>query len=226
MILFEDDHWLCLNKRAHLPTTPPTRRGKTLLDYAKIHRPKALFHHPLSRLDADVTGLVVFALTAHANATAERVRTEGNYHRTYVGITSPSPHEDQDAWTWDVSIDPQNATLRTTSKGREPQHARTEYCVIARATSTAWVHFKPVTGRTHQIRVHSRAAGTPLVGDSVYGGARRITDANGAVCSAERVMLHAWRVVIPGSERVVEAPIGDDMRTLWIHDGGDVSALG
>jgi 23S rRNA-/tRNA-specific pseudouridylate synthase len=69
------------------------------------------------------------------------------------------------------------------------QPALTRFSVLARAGdgSRALLRLEPVTGRTHQLRVHCAAAGFPIVGDALYGGAPR----------GSRLMLHAWRVSVP-----------------------------
>ncbi len=215
-VLYEDAHWLCVDKPSGTFTTPAAgKRAPALVDAVRKLKPRATHHHPLSRLDADVTGVVLFALTAEAIALAEKARAEGSYERAYVGLVTPAPTPTEGAWTWPVAVDRRDPHKRTTGVGNDPQPAETRYVVEATAGVVARVGFVPVTGRTHQIRVHARAAGTPLLGDGAYGGAKRVVLDDGAVVGAGRVMLHARRVRVPGSATVVEAPWHEDMRALW-----------
>lgn len=217
--LYADASWLALDKPAAMLTTPDGRRP-SLVDEARRLRPRATHHHPLSRLDVDVTGVVLFALTADAIALAARARSEAAWHRQYLGLTAPPPQDDEGCWTWPIAVDRRAPTRRTTGDGDERREAETRYRVVARAGGLAAVAFAPVTGRTHQIRVHAATARAPLAGDGAYGGARRLVCNDGAVLAAARVMLHAWRLWLPLTETVIEAPWPADMEALWAGCGG------
>jgi 23S rRNA pseudouridine955/2504/2580 synthase len=87
----------------------------------------------------------------------------------------------------------------------------------------AWVAAKPVTGRTHQIRVHLASLGTPIVGDFKYGG----TDSRGRGAIADRLHLHARSIDIAhpdGGRLKVTAPLSDHMRKSWELLGFDPEA--
>jgi len=109
--------------------------------------------------------------------------------------------------------------MTTVEKGavneKEAKDAITDYAVIATAgEELAWVAVKPLTGRTHQIRVHLAAIGTPIVGDFKYGG----TDVRGKGEIENRLHLHARSIDIArpdGGRLVVTAPLPPHMLKAW-----------
>lgn len=211
--LYRDDDWLVLAKPPGMATTPPSARpGPTLLDLAREAAPKATAHHPLSRVDAEVSGAVLFALSRRAIDAAARRPP----HKRYLALAPRAPAEDAFTWSWPVGVHPRRATLRTcAADARDPQPAETRGVVLAREGDVAALSLTPITGRTHQLRVHAATAGIPLLGDASYGGAARVTRADGAVIGLPRVMLHAWRVRLPTGDAWVEAPPHADLLDAW-----------
>jgi RluA family pseudouridine synthase len=182
--------------------------------------------HPTSRLDRDVSGVVVLAQTKAAAGRLAQARTERRYDRRYVAIAAKTPAANRG--TWDAPIGrAQDPRLRAVA-GREAVDAATRYSVCAQAAGgEALLAVAPVTGRTHQIRVHAAHAGAPLLGDRAYDGPTRLTMAGGRVLELRRVALHAARVVVPdehGAPLVVTAPTPPDLVDLWSALGGDAHA--
>jgi 23S rRNA-/tRNA-specific pseudouridylate synthase len=106
-----------------------------------------------------------------------------------------------------------------------------EPCVVAAASqktlAVSLLSVRPITGRKHQIRIHSSHYGYPLLGDVRYGGPTRLTQPNGSVLSVKRVMLHAYRLVIPWEREpwsITCAP-PRDFEGLWTSLGGDPAHL-
>ena len=112
------------------------------------------------------------------------------------------------------STAPRTAATRSTP--------RTHYAVVALAPPYALLALSPVTGRTHQIRVHASHAGAPLLGDRAYGGPARATLPSGRVLAFDRIALHAARVTLDGT--VIESPVPEKLRALWLALGGDGAA--
>jgi 23S rRNA pseudouridine1911/1915/1917 synthase len=182
--------------------------------------------HPTSRLDRDVSGVVVFTLSSRASELLRLARAEGRYERRYVAIASRAPEPDRG--TWDAPIGrAANPRLRKVG-GRDAVAASTRYAVTGAATSGATLlAVAPVTGRTHQIRVHAAHGGAPLLGDRAYGGPTRVTLPSGRVLEPGRIALHAARVVVPdeaGEPLAITSPIPAELRSLWSALGGDAAA--
>jgi RluA family pseudouridine synthase len=181
--------------------------------------------HPTSRLDRGVSGVVVFALTKNAADRLARARAEGAYERRYVAIAARAPAAA--SGTWDAPIGRARDPRLRAAHGRDPVAAATRYSVCASAGGAAMLAVAPVTGRTHQIRVHASHAGAPLVGDRDYGGPARMTLPSGRVSEPRRVALHAARVVVPGAggaPLVARAPVPPELVELWSALGGEAAA--
>ncbi|MCS6799398.1 MAG: RluA family pseudouridine synthase [Myxococcota bacterium] len=222
-IVFVDDDLLVVDKPPGLPTTAPDGRPCLVgLLRARMERGRLL--HPSSRLDAGVSGLVAFACTRRAIHALLRARRRGQYARRYVAIASRAPRPEQGSWRWAVGIDPRRADRRVAvqdgAAGRAARPAETRYRLRqSSAAGPAWLELEPVTGRTHQLRVHAAAAGCPLLGDILYGGPRRVVLADGSVVSARRPMLHCAVVELPhprtGAPVRLHAPPPADMAEAW-----------
>lgn len=157
-----------------------------------------------SRLDREVSGVVMFALDAAAEQRLKDARARGVYHRRYLALGSPGGASSD----WSSPID--------------EKESKTRYRVIDQTERAVMFAVEPVTGRTHQIRIHASRAGYPLLGDREYGGPTRMTLANGSTLSLDRIALHCARVAI--EDLVAEAPVPDALSNLWTKLGGDAEA--
>jgi 23S rRNA pseudouridine1911/1915/1917 synthase len=224
-LLLQTSEYAAADKPAGMPTIPDQRGAShTLLAVlARLLDVPTASLHPASRLDRDVSGVVVFARTNAARARLARTRAAGCYERRYIAIAADAPPQERGAWSAPIgrARDPR---LRAVA-GRAAVPATTHFRVCARAPSgAALLAIAPITGRTHQIRVHAAHAGAPLLGDRAYGGPSRLTLSEGRVMAVPRIALHAARAVIPdeaGTLLAIQAPIPRDLITLWSELGGE-----
>lgn len=236
-VLHRDDDLLVLYKPSGLPTTSPDGK-RCLTEVAAKLDPDAPRLHASSRLDAEVTGLVTFARTTRAIEALLHARSQGRYERFYLALTAAAPEQNQGSWTWPIDRDPRDPRKRVArdDAARSMPRARealTHYHVLSRQPLIALWLLRPMTGRTHQLRVHAARAGFPLLGDRHYGGAMQRTLNDGRVLRAPRVMLHCAHVRVPAPERGgggtqlldFEAEVPDDFRRLWLALGGEPEAL-
>jgi 23S rRNA-/tRNA-specific pseudouridylate synthase len=190
--------------------------------------------HALSRLDVGVSGVVTLARSAEAREQARALRERGAWQRRYVALTSGAPEPPRGTWTQAL------ARPRSGRSGpRGERDAATRYAHVGTAgpafipartgnlqVRPALVALGPITGRTHQLRLHAAHAGVPLLGDATYGGPGRLVLAGGAVRPLERVALHAaWVELELAGERlrVVAAPPAD-LLALWSELSGAASS--
>jgi len=230
---------LFVDKPAGLQTEPDARTKDTLLSRlaAQLREPAARLH-ALSRLDTGVSGVVTVGLSADANRLVQGWREEGRFRRRYLGLAS-SPRGVSDlplgegrVGSWSGSIGRASGSLRSIG-GRNPEAAHTDYARIAsaslpRATPSALhlLALAPLTGRTHQLRVHCTAHGLPLLGDRAYGGASRFISDSGAVSALDRVALHAAWVELPLSAPFrIESPTPAFFLDIWRAFAGDSAAF-
>ncbi len=201
-VLHRDDQVLVLDKPAGLPVHAGPKGGATLDDllpwlaFGK-GRPPGLAH----RLDRDTSGCLVLGRTKPALARLGELFAKGAVTKTYLALVQDAPG------LADGRVDLPLAK-RSAVRGwwmepcAEGQAAVTDIRVLARADGVALVEARPRTGRTHQIRVHLKALGSPLLGDRIYGGGE-----------ARRLMLHARAIEIPwlaGVTIQAVAPLPDD----------------
>jgi 23S rRNA pseudouridine1911/1915/1917 synthase len=222
-ILADEGGVVAADKPCGMPTIPDQRGAShcLLAVLAKTLGCAVRTLHPTSRLDRDVSGVVLFARTEEAGARLKRARAAGEYFRRYVAIAARVPLEPRGEWSAPIgrARDPKKRAVY----GRDALDATTCYETIAVAKGYALLALEPASGRTHQLRVHAAHAGSPLLGDRAYGGATRLVLDSGEVWALQRVALHAARVVVPGASNRsldVRSPVPAELRQWWAVLGG------
>ncbi len=229
-IVHRDPHLLVVNKPAGIATTSPSG-GDCLVARVREADAEAQLLHPVSRLDAQVSGLVTFARTREANRALREARASGVYQRLYLALALRAPDPPEGRWQAPIAVDPRDPRRRvaeSTRAGRGRSGARpaaTDYRTAQVVQQAALLYLWPRTGRTHQLRVHCAQASAPLIGDRHYGGPVRLVLPDGRVLRARRVMLHCARLVLPDlvlrpARLVVAAPMPEEMTALWRDLGG------
>jgi 23S rRNA pseudouridine955/2504/2580 synthase len=219
LILYMDKSVIVLNKPAGLATqggSGLTRHIDGMLDqlaFEKNQRPR-LVH----RLDRDTSGVLVIARTVPAAAALARSLAQRDASKIYWALTRGVPQQKRGTIKAALAKEGARGAERMEIVERESddaKHAITDYAVVDRAGEEfAWVAAKPVTGRTHQIRVHLASLGTPIVGDFKYGA----QDARGKGGIADRLHLHARSIDIArpdGGRLHVTAPLPPHMLKSW-----------
>lgn len=215
-VIYESPKFLIINKPAGLLVHPTSMASTAatvvdwlLLNYSHIEdvgyvdRP-GIVH----RLDKDTSGLLIVPRTNHAHGIFADMFRNRKMNKTYYAIVEGHP-EREGVITAPIGRDPISKTKMTTRQhaGLKMRDATTYYKVLEYFDNAALVEVKPITGRTHQIRVHFVSIGHPLIGDVVYGKKSKLI---------KRHALHAHNLEFEfqGKKYAFEAPLPEDMQTL------------
>jgi len=219
-VLHRDGLMLVIDKPAGLPVHRGPKGGANLeasFDALRfgLPRPPVLAH----RLDRDTSGCLVLGRHRKATASLGLLFKHGRISKTYWAVVEGGPVEDQG--TIDMPLGRLNAERGWWQKpDPEGQTAVTNWKVLGRGDGLTWLALEPVTGRTHQLRVHSAAMGWPIAGDNIYGtqaSLRRLRNEQYVPRFGEPTLhLHSREIVIPISKnkepvRVV-APAPEHLR--------------
>ncbi len=239
-LLHEDDALLVLDKPADLVVHPGAGVETGTLAAALLH------HAPevagvggegraglVHRLDRGTTGVLVVARTPAAHRTLQAQFKERTVEKLYHAIVWGRPRLASGAIDLAVARDPRNR-LKMTTRAPGGREAHSVYATRGEVPGFAWLEVRILTGRTHQVRVHLAALGHPVVGDTLYGGARTasVTDPvrRKALREVGRPLLHAFRLAfdhpVTGARLAFEAPWHPDMRAAWAALGGSAPPEG
>ena len=216
-ILYEDDFSAVIDKPAGIlvhPSAPGC--GGTLANgwrFLMEARGTPCPFRPVNRIDRNTSGLVLAAKNSFAAPLLAR-----GFRKTYWAVAEGELPPGDGAIDLPIQRAEGSIICRRTGGGGKP--SRTEYTVLAAARGHTLLRAVPVTGRTHQIRVHFSALGHPLAGDDLYGGSRGLI---------ARQALHAGRIVftppLAGGEVTVTSPLPPDFVLLLEKTGLPQPAL-
>ncbi len=209
-VIFEDEHLLAVHKPAGWNTHAPSpHAGEGIYDWLRHREPRWGTLAILHRLDKETSGILLFGKTAVANRSLTEQFTQRRVHKKYILLT------DRSVPTKPFTV--KTSLLRAGEKyasrpGGEPAETRfrpmLDAAVAKMGAGLKGVEVEPLTGRTHQIRVHAAENGFPILGDTLYGGS-----------PSSRVFLHAAEIefVHPATGQPVKlfAPVDFDGQPRW-----------
>lgn len=198
-LLYEDDELIAVSKPAGINSQRTPYQLKGTLEYwvSEYFRaggnsePARVVH----RLDRGTSGAMLFPKNRAAAAWLSKQFQDGLVDKLYLALVCGCP--DQEAWRVDAPIGKVGPARYGVVAGGKP--AITEFRTIASSGDMSLVEARPLTGRTHQIRVHLASIGLPILGDATYGGQ-----------AAGRMMLHCSAMTFQSSKKVeiaVTAPL-------------------
>ena len=199
-VIFEDKNVLVLDKPTGLLSVAKGEfcAEPTLEDFGFV----------VHRLDRDTSGVIILAKNPETKKNLSKQFQDRKAHKTYYAIVEGVPKLNEALIDLPIARNLNRpTTFKVDANGKE---AKTFYKVIKHNEEYSLLELKPITGRTHQLRVHLKYIGTPILGDRVYGTAK--ADSN------ERLFLHAseLEITIPdGDRRVFKSPLPEEFNNVF-----------
>ncbi|NTV49899.1 MAG: RluA family pseudouridine synthase [Geobacteraceae bacterium] len=205
-LLYEDAELIAVNKPAGINSQRTPYQLKGTLEYWVSEYFKAQGNSEparvVHRLDRGTSGTMIFPKNRQAAAWLSKQFQEGLVEKLYLALVCGRPV--QERWTVDAPIGKIASARYGIVEGGKP--SQTEFRTVASSGDISLVEARPLTGRTHQIRVHLESVGLPILGDATYGG-----QPDG------RMMLHCSAMTFQNSKKVVinaTAPLGGEFEVM------------
>jgi 23S rRNA pseudouridine1911/1915/1917 synthase len=217
-VVFENDDVIVINKPAGLVVHPAAGHARGTLVHAVLaHAPEIegvggeLRPGLVHRLDKDTSGLILLAKNERAQRALQQQFQSRDVKKTYIALVDGHPPTSTGRVDAPIGRDPRERKRMAVVSAAKGRAAVTEYRVVEKFAQHSLIEANPLTGRTHQIRVHLAFIGCPIVGDRVYGKKR-------STLPLERHFLHAARLIVqlPGEEqpRTFETPLPEELENL------------
>jgi 23S rRNA pseudouridine1911/1915/1917 synthase len=225
-IIAETEHWIALNKSSGLLSIPDREQSEpSLKDFLNEKYGKVFIVH---RLDKFTSGLILFAKDEVTHKFLSKQFEERSVEKLYLGLVNGTLMNKEGSVDVPTMEHPGKTSYYIThQKGKA---SLTDYKVLQEFGNYSWLQFQIHTGRTHQIRVHMKHVGHPIVCDELYG-----SDAPVLLSSIKRkkfklskadeeerpllnrLALHAWKLSftdMDGTTRQLEAPLSKDLKAM------------
>lgn len=213
-ILYEDDTIICINKPPGIVVHPAPGHPTGTFVNALLYHCRSLPEQDLRpgivhRLDKETSGVLLAAKTVEAHKKLIEAFSRREIEKEYLAIVLGSPGEK----IVDKPIGRHPLKRKEMTTLEEGRHATTIIETLKAANGFSLVKAKPITGRTHQIRVHLKSIKTPVIGDTLYGPVKLSQK-----LKVERHLLHAHRLTFPHpinrKKIMIEAPIPEDFKSF------------
>lgn len=208
-VIYEDEHLLVVDKPSGMLTVPgKDNEAISLLEIVKNMLPKGESALEVHRLDQATSGLVVIAKTKEIQSALRQQFEQRTVSKTYLALLDGSPTEQGGIIDLPLRPNPDDRPRQIVDH-KNGKQAITRYRVLKHHGDRALVEFTPLTGRTHQLRVHAshpQGLNCPIVGDMLYGTA------------ATRLYLHAQSLsfVHPKTGETMHFSSPNDMKSAWL----------
>ncbi|MBQ3110335.1 MAG: RluA family pseudouridine synthase [Clostridia bacterium] len=204
-VLYEDEDILVVNKPPFMITHPVgEHKSGTLANAVMFYLENDASFHVITRLDKETSGVVLIAKNAISAQKLNAAMKERQIEKEYVALVCGELPQNEGAI--DVPIIKGDGIKRMTSP--DGKEALTKYEVVEEVNGLSLVRVQPLTGRTHQIRVHLASLGTPIYGDWLYGRA----------IEGERIRLHCRKISfthpLKNTEITIAAATPQDITSL------------
>ena len=205
-IVYEDEHLMAVDKPAGMLIHPShSKNDGTLANYVLgyfLRTGQKCAFHPVTRLDRDTFGIVLLTKNSHVHALMQQT----SFQKTYHALVCGGPAEEGGIINAPIARKPLPSLLREVrADGKE---SITEYRVLERAEGITKLALTPVTGRTHQLRVHCAYMGFPILGDPQYGnGSADFGLSHQLLCAQRLEFIHP----ITGEKLVLESKMDAEL---------------
>ena len=213
-ILFEDEGLLVINKPSGLAVHGGSGVNLGLIEALRVMRPQAKFLELVHRLDRDTSGCIMVAKKRSALLTLHEALRGDGVNKRYLALAAgawPSHRTRVDVPLEKNTLRSGERVVRVSAEGKA---ALTEFAVIESFPLATLIEAAPITGRTHQIRVHAQYAGYPLAGDEKYGD--NATNMRLRELGLKRLFLHAHTLAFDwqGGRLQLRAELPPDLQSF------------
>lgn len=205
-IIYEDEDILAVNKPRNMPCHPSQNHHDDTLANGVMHyyKEKGFTFRVITRLDKDTSGVVLIAKNKISASILSDHMLNGKIYKEYVALCHGTPKVTKGIIDAPIARKEGSTIMRVVDPSGK--RAVTEYEVIKSMENCSLIKVNPITGRTHQIRVHLSHIGCPIYGDDMYGSPLK----------NEKTRLHCHKISfnhpITKEKLIIEAPIPEDMK--------------